>query len=184
MARESNRECFEAIACPWRVVLLALVSTLTLLLDLGTKAAAEHALASGPVNALQVGSNRLDLALAHNPGAAFSMLHGLPEKIRVPLLATIALAASVAMVLTYRRIPAEKRLSRFALAMVLGGALGNLVDRIRAGAVVDFIRVTRGDQAWPTFNVADIAITCGGILLFLASFSRRPAAPSSVARSP
>jgi len=76
----------------------------------------------------------------------------------------IALAA-----LTYyaRTIPREERLPRFALSLVIGGAIGNLIDRVRLGYVVDFIHVYWGRHQWPDFNVADSAISIGIVLLLL-----------------
>jgi signal peptidase II len=65
------------------------------------------------------------------------------------------------------RLPARDRLTAAALALIIGGAIGNLTDRIRHGYVVDFIDVYYRDWHWPAFNVADSAITCGVILLLL-----------------
>jgi signal peptidase II len=72
----------------------------------------------------------------------------------------------------------EQRLQRIALAMIAGGALGNLIDRMRDGAVTDYVRWRIGDAKWPIFNVADAALLIGVVLLLAESFVRwrRPAA--------
>lgn len=97
----------------------------------------------------------------------------------------IALAAFVWLYWAAQQAPAGDRLRQFALAFVAAGALGNLIDRVlSAHGVVDFIDVGAGTLRWPTFNVADIAVTCGAIVLAFSLWredARRAAAsPSSV----
>lgn len=112
-----------------------------------------------------------NLVLAYNTGAAFSLLADAGGWQRV-FFSVVALAASVVIVHLLRRNPNQPLFS-LALSLILGGALGNLVDRITLGHVIDFIQVYWGDHYWPAFNVADSAITIGALLLIWDSF-RRP----------
>ena len=112
-----------------------------------------------------------NLVLACNKGAAFSLLAGAPGW-QTPLFAGFAIVASIVVgVLIVRHT--GKRLFCAGLALVLGGALGNLVDRLRIGCVIDYLDFYLGLpwlQRWPAFNVADSAITIGAVLLILDSF--------------
>jgi signal peptidase II len=114
-------------------------------------------------------------ALVHvrNTGAAFSLLAEAPEAVRVPLFVGIAIAAAVVVLSFVRRLDDRRWGLTTALAMVLGGAAGNLVDRIRYGAVVDFLLVYWRDWHWPAFNVADSAISVGVAVLVWAMTFRR-----------
>ena len=109
----------------------------------------------------------LSLSHVHNRGAAFGVLSDARLPYQPLLLSALSLAALLAIAYYFVRLPASARLPRVALALVLGGALGNLVDRIRLGYVVDFIHVYWRQHAWPDFNVADSAITVGVVLLIL-----------------
>lgn len=109
-----------------------------------------------------------NLVLAHNQGAAFSMLNDAGGWQRW-LFSLIAVAASVLIVWLLRKHQQQKLFS-FALAFILGGALGNLIDRIRFGYVVDFLDFHWNTYHFPAFNLADSAITCGAFLLILDSF--------------
>lgn len=106
-----------------------------------------------------------------NDGAAFSILANLPESIRVLVLLSIPGFALLLLVLYVRKVDPSQRWHLFALGLVLGGGLGNLFDRARAGYVIDFIVWYRGTFAWPTFNVADVAISVGLGLLFVTSLA-------------
>jgi signal peptidase II len=109
-----------------------------------------------------------DLVLAHNQGAAFGMLNDAGGWQRW-LFTAIALGAS-AWVLLLLRKHRQQKLFCLALALVLGGALGNLVDRIAYGYVVDFLDFHWNLNHFPAFNLADSAITCGAALLLLDGF--------------
>jgi signal peptidase II len=104
-----------------------------------------------------------DLVLVFNPGAAFSFLHDAGGWQRWFFL-VLAFAVSIWIVVMLRRHAGE-RLLAFALALVLGGALGNVIDRVRHGAVVDFLYFHIAEHYWPAFNVADSAISVGVVLL-------------------
>ena len=101
--------------------------------------------------------------LTYNPGAAFSFLADQPGWQRW-FFTVLALAVSGWIALMLRQHPQQKLLS-LALALVMGGALGNVIDRVRFGAVVDFIQWHAAGFYWPAFNVADSAIIVGAILL-------------------
>ena len=112
-----------------------------------------------------------NLVLAHNTGAAFSFLSDAGGMQRW-LFTAIAVVASVWIVWLLRRHQHQK-LCAMALSMILGGALGNLIDRISYGYVVDFLDFHWGVYHFPAFNLADSAITCGAFLLILEGFMEK-----------
>lgn len=108
------------------------------------------------------------LTYTHNPGAAFGIHVGEHSRIFFLLLGAAAL---VILYLLYRATPAWDRLRLAALALVAGGALGNMLDRVRyERGVVDFLDVGIGAHRWPVFNVADMAVTTGALLLLLSFY--------------
>jgi signal peptidase II len=119
----------------------------------------------------------LALTLVLNPGLAFGLLGGLPEAWRwvVAALSLVALAALARVAL--RVLPAGGAAGRLAIGLIFGGAVGNLIDRARFGAVVDFVDVHWRGWHWPAFNVADSAITIGVALLALRLLGEPRAAP-------
>lgn len=103
----------------------------------------------------------LNLTRRHNTGAAFSILTD-----QAPLFfVALALAVSVGILVWLRRNPDHERLTAVSLCLILGGALGNAIDRAARGYVIDFIDVHAGGWYWPAFNVADSAITVGAALI-------------------
>ena len=112
-----------------------------------------------------------NLVLVYNKGAAFSFLSdaGGWQK---PLLIAFAVGAAALVSFMIVRRPRERLLCT-ALALILGGALGNVIDRLRFGQVVDFLDAHAGGYHWPAFNVADSAITIGALLLILEGFVHR-----------
>jgi len=108
----------------------------------------------------------LNLTLAHNYGAAFSFLSDAGGWQRW-LFTGLASVVTVVLVVWLFRLPAREKLTAAALGLIIGGAVGNLVDRVIHGYVVDFIDVYYRDWHWPAFNLADSAITCGVILLLV-----------------
>ncbi|HSJ05671.1 MAG TPA: signal peptidase II [Longimicrobiales bacterium] len=108
----------------------------------------------------------LRLTYIYNPGAAFGIQLGEYSREIFLVLSLVALAALAAM---YWFTPAGDRVRLLAIALICGGAVGNLIDRIRSEAgVVDFIDIGVGDIRWPVFNVADMAVTTGAIILALS----------------
>lgn len=110
-----------------------------------------------------------NLTLAHNYGAAFSFLASAGGWQRW-FFTLLALVVSVALIIWMKKLKSHARLEAAALALILGGALGNLIDRVLFGYVVDFLDVYVGSYHWPAFNVADSAICIGAVLLIFDSF--------------
>ena len=109
----------------------------------------------------------LDITLVHNVGAAFSFLAGASGWQRWFFIA-LASGVSIALAVWLIRLPAQGRgLLAFGLSLVLGGALGNVIDRVRLGSVVDFIHFHWNQAYFPAFNIADAAITVGAGCLLL-----------------
>jgi signal peptidase II len=113
------------------------------------------------------------LSYVRNTGAAFGVLGAAPAGIRLPLFVLVTLVAIGALVSFVRRTPVEERTLVAALGAILGGAVGNLVCRVRYGEVIDFLDVHWGTLHWPAFNVADSAITVGVAIVLLHSFRGR-----------
>lgn len=119
----------------------------------------------------------LNFSLHHNSGAAFSFLSDAGGWQRW-FFTVLALVVCVVLIVWIRRLFVQQWALALALALVLGGALGNLADRLRLGYVVDFISVHYGSWYFPTFNVADAAISVGAVIIVLDSFRRQPETPS------
>jgi signal peptidase II len=144
----------------WWLIALAVV-----LLDHLTKWAASDVLCCRPPITVTPFFN---LVLAHNTGAAFSFLADAAGWQRW-FFVTIALVAAVVIsVLIVRR--RHERLFCLGLSLILGGALGNLIDRLAWGHVVDFIQLHAAGWYWPAFNIADSAITVGAVIVALDGF--------------
>ena len=109
----------------------------------------------------------LALTHVHNRGMAFGLLNGIAHPMLRWVLVAVAVLA-VGIIWSYARQGLHQTRVLLAFGAILGGAVGNLIDRIRWGYVVDFILAHWGSHQWPAFNVADAAITMGGIALFLA----------------
>jgi signal peptidase II len=120
----------------------------------------------------------LSLSHVRNRGAAFGILSDADLPYQSILFAGLSLVALLAIAVYAWRLPATAWLPQLALALILGGALGNLIDRLRLGYVVDFVHVYWRDHQWPDFNAADSAITIGVTLLVL-DILRSPHAESS-----
>ncbi len=114
----------------------------------------------------------VNFTLVHNAGAAFSFLSNETGWQRW-LFTAIALVVALLIFFWLRRLPGSERRTAMGLALILGGALGNVWDRVQLGYVVDFIDVYYHDWHWPAFNVADSAITVGAVLLLLDVMSRK-----------
>jgi signal peptidase II len=105
------------------------------------------------------------LTYIQNPGTAFGFMSNMETFVRIPFFVAITIAAGSIVYFYQRLIPQEQRVTRIALGLVWGGALGNFVDRIMYGRVIDFIDMRYHDFQWYIFNVADSCITIG--LLYL-----------------
>jgi signal peptidase II len=122
-----------------------------------------------------------------NPGASWGLLRDASPEFRIPFFVGVSLAAIVFILWYFKKLGPNHRLQAFSISLILGGALGNLIDRIRFGKVVDFIQwyfvvekpvnlgvftIEPGEKYWPTFNIADMAITIGVILLLVEMLFR------------
>jgi len=139
------------------------LSVAVIVLDQLTKTLIEHSLTlyqSIPV--LPV----LEITRLHNTGAAFSFLADETGWQRW-LFTALAIVVSVVLVFWLRRIDRGAKALASAVALILGGALGNVIDRLRLGHVIDFVHAHWGEHYFPAFNVADSAITIGAVLLLL-----------------
>ena len=116
-----------------------------------------------------------------NRGALFGMLRDLPDPWRSMLFTLVPLGAIALIIYFQLRTPLGDAAAHTGLALILGGALGNLADRVRLGYVTDFLDVYLSDHHWPAFNVADSSICVGVSLLVLSLLlARREAAPTGV----
>jgi len=149
----------------WRVPLLAL-SAILILLDRLTKDWVTFHIPIG--DAIPVIPHVFRISHVLNSGAAFSLFADSisPERVRVMLICFSVLAALVVLALLMK-LGRQITPTTLALALILGGAIGNLYDRVRFASVVDFLEVHIFSYHWPDFNLADSAIVVGGILLML-----------------
>jgi len=115
----------------------------------------------------EVISGFFNLTLVMNPGAAFGLFANLPTEIRRVVLGVVTIGAMILVFVLLRNEAKEDRISQVCLFLILGGALGNVVDRFRYDAVVDFLDVYVQSYHWPAFNVADSAISLGVCMLLI-----------------
>ena len=149
---------------------IALAAALALV-DQGTKALVVRSLGpDAPSHRIDLLAPVLGLEYVENRGAAFGVLRG-----QGALLALLALLVLAALVVSYRRLAAPEPRVAIGIGLVAGGAIGNLIDRIRLGYVIDFVAV----GPWPKFNAADSAITIGVLILSYQILVRQPDTPRS-----
>jgi len=120
------------------------------------------------------------MSYAENPGAAWGLFRNMPAGFRNGFFLAISLAAVAYILWYYRKVRPEQRWMQVALALVLSGAVGNFVDRVARGYVVDFVAWhwwNRPDIYWPTFNLADSCIVVGVAMLMLHPAEKRGEAP-------
>ncbi len=180
-------------------IFFATIASVVLVLDVGSKFWAETTLSKRSLvePGVTVLKDSLSFVLAYNKGGAWGMGNGQPDWVRRPFFVLVSIVAVAFIVNLYRRLDGQQWLLRWGLPLVLGGALGNLVDRITRQGVVDFIDYRAGwvqsmnelvahffrgwviTDHWPTFNVADVGICVGVILMALDAivWRRRPVAP-------
>jgi signal peptidase II len=123
------------------------------------------------------------LTYVRNKGAAFGILAD--NAVRIPFFITVSIVAMLGIIWYIRQLRADQKLAFFSLSLIFSGALGNLIDRIRLGEVIDFLDVFWQRHHWPAFNVADSAITVGVTLLFIEMWreDRNKAAEASANKS-
>jgi len=169
----------EAVAqmAPARRASLALGTVVPLLVIAFDQAAKAWVRATLDVNeSIHVLGDYVRITYIHNEGAAFGLHVGEHSSV---IFLVLALAASTLVLYLYVTTAPGERLQRIALGLILGGALGNIIDRIRWDMVVDFMQVGVAGHYWPIFNVADSAVTIGAILLAYA-YLFRPAPSETI----
>lgn len=154
------------------VVLVALV---VIILDQLTKWWVLQTISRGEI--IPVIPDFFNLTLTFNRGAAFGILSNVPDGTRQLVLAFTTVVALSAVLYFLRHDFKNHKLAQYSLALIFGGAIGNVIDRVRLGEVVDFLDVYWSTYHWPAFNVADSAICVGVVILILrGSSSTSPAA--------
>ncbi len=125
------------------------------------------------------------LTYVRNQGAAFGLLHKAPAYFREPFFIIVPVVALFVILLVFFRLKDEQKWTAWALSLILGGAVGNLIDRIRFGYVIDFLDFHWHEiYHWPAFNVADSCIVVGVGIMFIQSFQPEEAAPKVEAPPP
>ena len=141
------------------------ISALVVLVDQATKALVDRWM--GLHESRDIVTGLLRLTYVRNRGAAFGVFSDAELPYQAWLFAAVSLLALFAIGVYAWRLPTTSRVPRLALALIIGGALGNLIDRVRLGYVIDFVDVFWRTHHWPAFNVADSSITIGVSLLVL-----------------
>ena len=156
-----------------KYLFFVLVTGMVVLLDQAAKALVLTRL---PLhNSIAVIPGLFNLTHVHNPGGAFGFLAGNGGVWRHWLFLGAALVALILIVYFYYHTPRNKVWLRLALGMIFGGAVGNLIDRLRFGEVVDFLDFYIGHLHWPAFNIADSGVTVGVVIFILhIVFKRMP----------
>ncbi len=163
------QEKFERIAPRKTAGVIGLSVMLVAFLDQWTKFLIVSALTLG--ERIEIIPGFFNLTLAYNPGAAFGMLGDLPDGTRQLVLGAVTVLALLVVFYFLAKDYYHDLIAQAALGLILGGAVGNIIDRVRLGVVVDFLDVYVQSYHWPSFNVADSAICIGvAILIF-----RKPA---------
>ncbi|MCI5064809.1 signal peptidase II [bacterium] len=152
-------------------VVLVPIAIVVVALDQYTKKVIEAFLRRGEV--VPVIDGVFNLTLHYNKGAAFGMFSGMPDGVRQFTLWAVSLLAVGAVLYFLLYEYYESATARIGLSLILGGAVGNAIDRATLGEVVDFLDFYVGEAHWPAFNVADSAICVGAVLFLLATFRER-----------
>jgi len=156
-----------------KLLILFIVAGLTLALDQVTKFVILKYLSL--YQTVTVIPGCFNITRVHNPGGAFGFLAGQSYEIRITLFVLVSLMAAGFILYLYIKTPGKYAFLLAGLALIFGGALGNLTDRIREGAVIDFLDFYINTLHWPAFNVADSAISIGmAVLLFYIIVKKVP----------
>jgi signal peptidase II len=147
-------------------VIFFITSAAIILLDQITKYFIDSSMSVG--DSFPVIQGLFNITYVRNPGAAFGIFSKSPEVFRTVFLIVVTSAAMI-LILYYIRMNRERGIPlNLALSMIFGGAIGNLIDRIRFGEVIDFLDFYIGSHHWPAYNLADSAISTGAVLLLLS----------------
>jgi len=146
-----------------RYTLFAVLTVVGLLLDQATKLYIDHTMRL--FDSITVLPNFFHITYVRNRGAAFSFLS--EASWRLPFFIGISLVAAIAILVAFRKLHDDQKLAQVSLAMIFSGAIGNLIDRVRLGEVIDFLDAHWYRLHWPAFNVAD-SLICVGVFLLAA----------------
>lgn len=146
--------------------IFALTAGISLLLDQLTKIYIDSSFAL--YESITVIENFFNITYVRNPGAAFGILSD--SSIRIPFFISVSTIAAIGILWYLRKVNASDRWQHFALGLIFCGAVGNLIDRIRMGEVIDFLDAHWYQYHWPAFNVADSAICVGVAVMFLCTW--------------
>jgi signal peptidase II len=144
-----------------RYTLFAAISTIGIIIDQITKTAIDHNMQL--FDSIPVVENFFHITYVRNKGAAFSFLSH--ASWRLPFFITISIIATLVILVAFRKLRDDQKLAHISLSMIFSGAVGNLIDRIRLGEVIDFLDAHWYRHHWPAFNVADSLICVGVFLL-------------------
>lgn len=147
-------------------LLMAVLALTAVAGDQASKQWAHTTLRDAHGGRLVVAERLFSLTYVRNPGAAWGFLSNASESFRRPFFIGVSVLAMIFIVVVFSRLEQNQKLLAVALALVMGGAIGNFIDRLRFDYVIDFLDVYVGSYRWPTFNVADIAISVGVFFLF------------------
>jgi signal peptidase II len=144
-----------------RYIILLAVSVLVLVLDQATKIYIDRSMALH--SSITVVENFFNITYLRNKGAAFGILAN--SSFRLPFFILVSTVAACVILVVIKRLREDQKLAAVSLSLIFSGALGNLIDRVRLGEVIDFLYVHWYEHYWPAFNVADSAICVGVFLL-------------------
>jgi len=145
--------------------LASIISSVVFILDQVTKILVHNLMHLH--QSIEIVPNFIHLTYIRNTGAAFGFLSGNRSTLRVVFFLIVSAIAIGCIAYLFKNIHPNRKVQTASLSLILGGAVGNLIDRLRLGEVIDFIDFHWYDLHWPAFNVADAAITIGVILLFM-----------------
>lgn len=144
-----------------RYALFASISTIGIIIDQITKVYIDRSMQL--FDSITIIENFFHITYVRNKGAAFSFLSN--ASWRLPFFITVSMIAALVILIAFRKLRDDQRLAQVSLAMIFSGAVGNLIDRIRLGEVIDFLDAHWYRHHWPAFNVADSLICVGVFLL-------------------
>ncbi len=165
-----------------RYALLAVVGLVVIAVDQVTKLSIMQSMRLH--ESIPVIPNLFSLTYIRNPGAAFGLLAGSSDAFRMVFFGVTSLFALALLGTILVRLPERDWIGQLSIAGILGGAIGNLIDRLRFGEVIDFLDVYVENYHWPAFNVADSAISVGVVCLIIHFAFERKEEPLTAADSP
>jgi signal peptidase II len=158
---------------PHKYTLLLIIVGVIVLCDQVTKLYIDAVM--WPHQSITVIENYFDITYVRNPGGAFGLFAQANRGMVRPLLLGLSAVAAVIIIMIYQSTPPDRILVRLAFSLIMGGAIGNLIDRLRFDEVIDFLDVHWAHYHWPAFNIADAAITVGvAILCWELLFGKAP----------